>query len=89
MTEMRAAVAEGDPARLQMAAHTLKGAATTFGARATYAAALRLEQIGRAGDLSAAREALAALAQEFERLRPALTVFTGSSPAGRAASSTP
>jgi HPt (histidine-containing phosphotransfer) domain-containing protein len=78
MMEMRAAVAGGDPPRLQMAAHTLKGAAAAFVARATCEAALRLEQMGRAGDLSAAPEALAALAQEFERLRPALTEFVGS-----------
>jgi two-component system, sensor histidine kinase and response regulator len=75
MTEMRAAVAEGDQLRLQMAAHGLKGAAATFAARTTCDAALRLEKMGRTGDLSADPETLAALAQEFERLRPALTVF--------------
>jgi HPt (histidine-containing phosphotransfer) domain-containing protein len=89
LTEMRAAVAEGDPPRLQMAAHALKGAATTFAARATYEAALGLEKMGRAGDLSAAPDALAGLAQAFERLRSALTVFVGGDPAGRGASSTP
>jgi HPt (histidine-containing phosphotransfer) domain-containing protein len=80
MTEMRAAVAGGDPPRLQRSAHALKGAAATFAAGATYEAALRLEEMGRAGDLSAAPEALAALGQELERLRPALSVFVGSWP---------
>src|SRR5262249_27788999 len=56
-TEMCAAIAGGDSPRLQMAAHTLKGAATTFAAPGTYEAALRLEQMGRAGELSAALEA--------------------------------
>jgi CheY-like chemotaxis protein/HPt (histidine-containing phosphotransfer) domain-containing protein len=73
MTEMRAAVAGGDPRRLQLSAHALKGGVATFAARAAYEAALRLEKMGRASDLSAATEALTALAQEVEHLRPALT----------------
>jgi HPt (histidine-containing phosphotransfer) domain-containing protein len=77
MAEMGAAVAGGDAPRLQMTAHALKGAAATFAARATHEAALCLEKMGRAGDLSAAPEALAALAQEVERLRPALTALAG------------
>ena len=80
LTEMRAAIAGGDPLRLQMAAHALKGAATTFAAPGTYEAALRLEEMGRAGELSAAPEALAALKQEFDRLRPALAVLVESGP---------
>jgi CheY-like chemotaxis protein/HPt (histidine-containing phosphotransfer) domain-containing protein len=75
MAEMRAAVAGADPARLQRAAHALKGGVATFAARAAHEVALRLEKMGRAGDLSAAPEALAALAQEVERLRPALTAL--------------
>jgi HPt (histidine-containing phosphotransfer) domain-containing protein len=75
MTEMRAAVAEGNPTRLHLSAHTLKGGVATFAARAAYEAALRLEAMGRAGDLSLAPPALAALAQEVEHLRPALTAL--------------
>ena len=75
MAEMRAAVAEGNPPRLQLSAHTLKGGVVTFAARAAYEAASRLEKMGRAGDLSAAPEALAALAQEVEHLRPELTAL--------------
>jgi hypothetical protein len=63
-----------------MAAHALKGAATTFAAPGTYEAALRLEEMGRAGELSAALEALAALKQEFGRLRPALALLVESGP---------
>ena len=89
MTEMRAAVAGGEPPRLQLAAHALKGGVATFAAGATYEAALRLEKMGRAGDLSAAPEALAALAQKVERLRPALTALAeqaaGAPPGGPAA----
>jgi CheY-like chemotaxis protein/nitrogen-specific signal transduction histidine kinase/HPt (histidine-containing phosphotransfer) domain-containing protein len=75
MTEMHAAVAGEDPARLQLSAHALKGGVATFAARAAVEAALRLEKMGRGRDLSAAPEALAALAQEVERLRPALTAL--------------
>src|SRR6516165_10412900 len=89
MTEMRAAVAGGDSPRLQLSAHALKGGVATFAARAASAAALRLEKMGRAGDLSAAPGALAALAQEVERLRPALTALAeqaaGAPPGGPAA----
>jgi HPt (histidine-containing phosphotransfer) domain-containing protein len=75
MTEMRAAVAGGDPPRLQLSAHALKGAVAHFAAPAAYEAALQLEKMGRAGDLSAAPEVLADLAQEVEHLRPALTAL--------------
>jgi hypothetical protein len=59
---------------------TIPGAATTFAAPGTYEAALRLEEMGRAGELSAAAEALEALKQEFELLRPALAVLVESGP---------
>jgi PAS domain S-box-containing protein len=72
LTEIHAAVAGGDPPRLQLFAHALKGGVAIFAARPAYEAALRLEKMGRAGDLSVAREALAALVQEVECLRPAL-----------------
>jgi CheY-like chemotaxis protein/HPt (histidine-containing phosphotransfer) domain-containing protein len=88
MTEMRAAVAAGDPPRLQLSAHALKGGVAAFAAGAAYEAALRLEELGRAGDLSAAPEALAALAREVEYLRSALTTLAeqaGAAPGGPAA----
>jgi CheY-like chemotaxis protein/HPt (histidine-containing phosphotransfer) domain-containing protein len=72
MREIQAAVARGDPPRLQLAAHSLKGAVANFAACDAYEAALRLEKMGRSGDLSGASEAVAALAREMERLRPAL-----------------
>jgi hypothetical protein len=63
----------------------------TFAARPAYEAALRVENMGRAGDLSAATEALTALAQEVEHLRPALTHLAeraGSAPSGSQATAT-
>jgi Hpt domain len=57
---------------VHLAAHTLEGALTHFGALAAYDAALGLELRGRAGDLAGAPEALAALETELSRLEPAL-----------------
>jgi HPt (histidine-containing phosphotransfer) domain-containing protein len=54
IAEVRAAVAAGDAVALKRAAHTLKGAASNFGAGAVVAAALELETMGRTGDLSGA-----------------------------------
>jgi len=72
--EVRVAVNAADPALVTRAAHTLKGAVSNFGARAAADAALRLEQMGRAGDLSHAGPALdtlevvmSALMRELEK----------------------
>jgi HPt (histidine-containing phosphotransfer) domain-containing protein len=59
--ELRAAAGATDPALVARAAHTLKGAVSNFGARTAADAALRLELMGRAGDLSELAPALAAL----------------------------
>jgi CheY-like chemotaxis protein len=72
LAEARAALAAGDAQRLQRAAHTAKGAVSTFGAAEAVAAALRLETLGRASDLTAAPDALADLEHALGRLRPAL-----------------
>jgi PAS domain S-box-containing protein len=72
LAAIRTAVTERDPARLQLAAHALKGGLGTFSARSAWESALRLETMGRRGDLSGAEEALAEVVGEVERLRPAL-----------------
>jgi two-component system sensor histidine kinase/response regulator len=66
------AVARADAEALEHAAHALKSSVGNFAARAAYAAAARLEMLGRHGDLAEAQEAYAALRQEIERLRSAL-----------------
>ena len=71
-SEVRAAVAQRDSKALERTAHALKGSTANFSARATYEAALNLEQIGRGGDLTAAEEACGVLEQELERLWPAI-----------------
>jgi PAS domain S-box-containing protein len=75
MTALRRAIDRGDAPGLQQAAHTLKGELNTFAARTAFATALQLETLGRQGDLAAAGATLATLAQEVDRLRPALTAL--------------
>jgi signal transduction histidine kinase/CheY-like chemotaxis protein len=72
---IRAAVAAGDCTGLQRAAHTLKGAVGLFGAPDAFAAALRLETMGREGVLEGAVEACATLETELLRVRQALTAL--------------
>lgn len=66
--EVRVAAGAGDAALVARAAHTLKGAVSNFGARAAAEAALRLEQMGRGGDLTGLAAALATLETEMESL---------------------
>lgn len=67
------AVVEGDPAAVQLAAHSLRGLASNFGADATTLAALRLEEMGRAGDVASMTAALRELEGEISRLLTTLT----------------
>ena len=72
LSRIRDAVARGDSKALERAAHTLKGSVGNFDAKATFEAALKLENMGRNEDLSNAEEAYSALEEELERLKPAL-----------------
>jgi CheY-like chemotaxis protein/HPt (histidine-containing phosphotransfer) domain-containing protein len=74
LADIDAAIAAGDARKLQRAAHTVKGAVDNFGAPAAFDAALRLEQMARAGELGAAGEASAALRALIERLASELGV---------------
>ena len=56
--EIQASIAAGDAAKLENAAHALKGSVSNFGARDAVAAAFRLEQMGRANELSDAEAML-------------------------------
>jgi len=75
--EIRSSVNEGNSMRLRQTAHTLKGAASNFRARATVSAALELERMGHEEDLGGAERALEALVREFDRLRPELEKLAG------------
>jgi HPt (histidine-containing phosphotransfer) domain-containing protein len=63
--------AAGDLTGLSRAAHTLKGSVAIFAAQAAYDAALRIEKMGRAGDISEFDQAWDNLQAAIERLMSA------------------
>jgi len=63
---------------LQQAAHSVKGAVSSFGAHAACEAALKLEELGREGDLTRAEFACTELDREIAHLTRALAVYKGS-----------
>ncbi|HWR21604.1 MAG TPA: response regulator, partial [Verrucomicrobiae bacterium] len=75
--EIREAIDRGDAQALAKAAHTLKGAVSVFGARRSVEAALRLEQLGRAGDLVQVGEGFRDLEVAMAGLLPALETLMG------------
>jgi HPt (histidine-containing phosphotransfer) domain-containing protein len=75
LAELRRALAAGDAVVVKRVAHNLKSCLGNFGARAAFERALRVETIGRDGNLAGADEACRALEQSLERLRPALAAF--------------
>ena len=70
--DIRGALDGGDSEELRRHAHSLKGCLGYFAADGAVRSALRLETIGRAGDLSAAGEAYEDLEAEMMRLKTAL-----------------
>ena len=72
---IRAAVEKRDAVALERAAHTLKGSIGNFGDESAFRFALRLETLGRSGDLAAAPESLAKLEEEVSRLAIALAAL--------------
>jgi signal transduction histidine kinase/DNA-binding response OmpR family regulator len=73
LSDLRKAAAAGDPEQIRIAAHALKGSAAAVGGRGAADASSRVEQLGRSGNLEAARAALvdleAALGQVAAHLR--------------------
>ena len=65
----------GDLARVAQAAHRLKGAAQSIGAKAVGRVALELEQAGKAADRQRCQDARGDLAVELRRLKSAMVPF--------------
>jgi HPt (histidine-containing phosphotransfer) domain-containing protein len=72
MDGVREAIDRGDADALNRAAHTLKGVVANFASPPSYEAALRLEQMGRGGELAGARAAFATLTTTVGHLESAL-----------------
>jgi HPt (histidine-containing phosphotransfer) domain-containing protein len=77
LSAIRESITRCDGKALEQAAHSLKGTVSNFGAQAARDAALRLEVVGRDGDLSHAEPAHVELEREIARLTRALTAFRG------------
>jgi HPt (histidine-containing phosphotransfer) domain-containing protein len=75
LDSVRQAVTHGDAAATCEAAHALKGAVANFGDAASRDAAFVLEQMGRAGDLTGARDELRALEAALARLDQGLARY--------------
>jgi len=65
-------IEKGEGARTRDLAHALKGSVSNFAIGPAFYAAKAMEDIGRGGDLSGAREAMVTLEQELKRLEQAL-----------------
>jgi HPt (histidine-containing phosphotransfer) domain-containing protein len=70
--EIGDSIHRGDATGLKCSAHAMKGSLGNFGAETAYEAALRLEVIGRQGDLRGAEAAFASLVEILGRLEAAL-----------------
>ncbi len=73
LTELRVAVAQGDAPRTHRVAHGLKGSVAGFGANQAKELALRLELIGKSGNLAEAGPALVDLEGELARVAESLS----------------
>lgn len=72
LTELREAIATGDPKRIERTAHGLKGSVSNFGARPAVDAALQLETMGRSQKLIEVEQVLLTLELALAALRPEL-----------------
>jgi CheY-like chemotaxis protein len=75
LAEMRQGLASNEAQLVRRCAHNLKGTLTSFGAQRAGEAALRLETMGRNGNLMGAPEAFTALTEALQRLEPYLVAL--------------
>ncbi len=72
---IRSALKESNAGAVRSTAHKIKGSLSVLGAPAAMHAALKLEAIGRSGNMQEAPAAFAVLEQELHRLYPELMQF--------------
>jgi signal transduction histidine kinase/DNA-binding response OmpR family regulator len=72
VAKIEKALADSDASEVQQAAHRVKGGLLTLGAKAAADVAMRLEHMGRAGDVTGGTELLTRLREELTRLDPEL-----------------
>jgi len=77
LAQLKVALSEGNSAGVQHAAHSLKGLVANFDADAAWGAAFRIEELGRAGNLASAADALPELEREVSRLLATLRAELG------------
>lgn len=75
LDRIREAIGDEDADGLWQSAHALKGAVSNFAAEDARELALRLEQLGRLGDLQGAARGVDALAEAVDRLFVDLRAF--------------
>ncbi len=83
MASLGEGLTAGDADKVKRMAHTIKGAVGTFGAAAAHEAALRMEVIGKQGDLASAGDAWQEMQTAIARLKTALGRFEDIPDAGR------
>jgi PAS domain S-box-containing protein len=81
---LRNYVDAGDIAASLRQAHTIKGASANVGGEALRAAAIEMENAGRAGDVEAVKARLLDIESQFARLREAMNAFTAEGRPGAA-----
>jgi CheY-like chemotaxis protein len=81
MTDIQAAIANGEADQLHRAAHTLKGSADIFAAKSVVQAAWEIECMGRDGQMEKAKAACEDLDRKIKQLMTALQKLSNVSPA--------
>jgi two-component system, sensor histidine kinase and response regulator len=72
------AIEDGDAATTKRLAHTLKGSCSSIGATGMSRIAADLQEVAQSGDLDPTQKLLAALEEEYDRVRHALDAELGS-----------
>ena len=80
LNELEASIRDGDAERMGRAAYALKSSSANLGAGVLASLSLELERLGRAGELSGAKDLFARLSDEHPRVLRALEAELGADP---------